>query len=104
MKHRGTMRAAGVMVAAVLVASLAGIASAKHFSEWGSPVNAEAVTGASAEVNTSLNDGCPIESPDGRSLYIASNRAEDSADRTSGLPSVRPGTIPGGRRTTSASP
>jgi hypothetical protein len=75
MKHRGTMRAAGVMVAAVLVASLAGIASAKHFSEWGSPVNAEAVTGASAEVNTSRNDGCPIESPDGRSLYIASNRA-----------------------------
>jgi hypothetical protein len=59
----------------VLVASLAGIASAKHFSEWGSPVNAEAVTGASAEVNTSRNDGCPIESPDGRSLYIASNRA-----------------------------
>jgi Tol biopolymer transport system component len=74
MKHRRLSRAAGVAGAAMLVAALAGIASAKNFSDWGTPVNAEAIPGASSEINTTFNDGCPIESPDGRSLYYATNR------------------------------
>ena len=28
-----------------------------------------------AEVNTAAHDGCPIESPNGKQLYIASTRA-----------------------------
>ena len=56
---------------AVIVATLAlllpGAVSAKHYSDWGpaDPVVA---------VNSSAADGCPIESPNGLELYIASNR------------------------------
>ncbi len=40
----------------------------KSFSDWGLAV-------AETGVNTAAAEGCPIESPDGLSLYIASNRA-----------------------------
>lgn len=39
----------------------------RQYSEWG---EGAAVT----EVNTASHDGCPIESPNGKQLYIASNR------------------------------
>jgi hypothetical protein len=38
-----------------------------HFTGWGTLQSV-------AAVNTAAHDGCPIESPDGLSLYIASNR------------------------------
>ena len=61
------MKTAGV-VAVVLVALLAAtVASAMAFSGWGP---AQAV----AELNTTSSDGCPIQSPDGLSFYLASNR------------------------------
>jgi hypothetical protein len=47
---------------------------AQKFSEWSAPVNAESISGTSSELNTPYHDGCPIQSPDGLSLYIASNR------------------------------
>jgi WD40-like Beta Propeller Repeat len=59
-------------VAAML--TFASLASAKHFGEWGAPVNAELIPGTSTELNTPFNDGCPIQAPDGLSLHIASNR------------------------------
>jgi Tol biopolymer transport system component len=68
------MRTAGVVAAAVVFATLAGVASAMNFAPWGTPTNAEAVAGTSSELNTPFNDGCPIQSPDGLSLYMASNR------------------------------
>jgi hypothetical protein len=67
-------RTAAAVGVAVLAATLAGVASAMHFSPWGTPTNAEAVPGTSSELNTAFNDGCPIQSPNGLSLYIASNR------------------------------
>lgn len=54
--------------------ALASPAYGKTFGAWGTPVNAESVAGASSDLNTPYNDGCPIQSPDGLSLYIASNR------------------------------
>lgn len=39
----------------------------RQYSEWGEATPVD-------EVNTSYHDGCPIESPNGRQLYIASNR------------------------------
>lgn len=42
------------------------------FGPWKPPVSAE--QGSSPELNTASNDGCPILSPDGLSLYMASNR------------------------------
>ena len=74
MSSSAARRIATAAGAVVLFASVAGIASAMHFSSWGSPTNAEAVPGASSELNTPFNDGCPIQSPDGLSLYMASNR------------------------------
>lgn len=63
-------------LASVVFASLvfASLASAKRFGEWGVPVNAESIPGTSPELNTPSNDGCPIQSPNGLSLFIASNR------------------------------
>ena len=46
--------------------------AAKRFGDWSAPVSAE--RGSNPELNTAYNDGCPILSPDGLSLYIASNR------------------------------
>lgn len=65
----------GLMLAVTTVLiSTASLASAKEYGAWGAPVNAESIAGASSELNTPFNDGCPIQSPDGLSLYIASNR------------------------------
>jgi hypothetical protein len=74
MKRSAAKRAAAAASAAVLFVSLAAVASAMQFTPWGTPVNAETVPGTSQDLNTQYNDGCPIQSPDGLSLYIASNR------------------------------
>ena len=74
MKRSAVTRAAAAAGAAVLFVSLAAVASAKQFTPWATPTNAEAVPGTSSDLNTQSNDGCPIQSPDGLSLYIASNR------------------------------
>jgi hypothetical protein len=70
-----TLRVAAVVGLAVLmVVSLATVASAAQRSPWGPAVNAESVPGTSPELNTPSLDGCPFASPDGRSLYLASDR------------------------------
>lgn len=64
------------LVAAVLAAAVAvamATASAKQ-AQWGPPVGAESPPGTSTDLNTASLDGCPILSPDGLSLYMASNR------------------------------
>jgi len=53
--------------AAILLIAPASVTGAS-FGSWGLAV-------AEPGVNTSAAEGCPIESPDGLSLYIASNRA-----------------------------
>ena len=69
-----------VLVAAVVTAALSGAAVAAsaggQFGAWGLASAVDAVDGVG--VNTAAQDGCPIESPDGRSLYIASNRPGSS--------------------------
>ena len=47
---------------------------AQHFSGWAVPVNAESIPGTSQDLNTASNEGYPIESPDGLSLYLVSDR------------------------------
>jgi hypothetical protein len=62
-------------LAGALVVVLAGIASAgPNFSPWSPPQKIDEVGGNSSELNTEFVDGCPIQSPDGLSLYMASNR------------------------------
>ena len=66
-----------LLIGAVLVAVAATAPSAVHakeFTDWGDAVP---VTGVNDPVAA---DGCPIESPDGLSLYIASTRRGDPND------------------------
>ena len=54
---------------------LAGSAVAmQHVATWASAQKIDEIGGHSAELNTASLDGCPIQSPDGLSLYMASNR------------------------------
>jgi hypothetical protein len=66
--HR-TSRGLVAVLLAFAVLSLAGSALA-----WTTSQKVDDMAGNSSELNTPSLDGCPIESPDGLSLYIASNR------------------------------
>jgi len=62
-------------VAIVLFAMMGtSVAAAAQYSAWGLAVNVESIAGTSSEFNTSFNDGCPIQSPDGLSFFMATNR------------------------------
>jgi hypothetical protein len=63
-----------VFLSITIVLAFTSIVSAKHFGEWGAPVNAESIPGTSSELNTVANEGYPIMSPDGLSLYTVSDR------------------------------
>ncbi len=54
--------------------TLAGLASAASFGPWAASQKLDETGGNSAELNTPSIDGCPIQSPDGLRLYMASNR------------------------------
>jgi hypothetical protein len=71
------MRAAlPALVALAVLAVFAPGAQALEFSPWTTAVNAESVLGTSAQLNTpDQQDGCPIQSPNGLSLYMASTRS-----------------------------
>jgi hypothetical protein len=69
---KSALRAA---LAGALVVVLAGIASAgPHYSAWGPAQKIDTIAGNHEDLNTPYLDGCPIQSPDGLSLYMASNR------------------------------
>jgi Tol biopolymer transport system component len=57
-----------------LSALMATSAVAKNYSDWAAAQSIESLPGSSSQVNTADLDGCPILSPDGLSLYMASNR------------------------------
>ncbi|MBM2823749.1 MAG: Tol-Pal system beta propeller repeat protein TolB [Thermoleophilia bacterium] len=66
----GRTRGAITLFVATAALTVAGLASAT----WASADKIDTVGGNSTELNTPSQDGCPIQSPDGLSLYIASNR------------------------------
>lgn len=69
-----------VPLAAALTLSIAGAATAlyaKTFGDWSLPVSAE-TPDSDPSLNTVFNDGCPILSPDGLSLYMATNRPDET--------------------------
>jgi len=68
-RSRG-QRARASMIGAILLAAatVLPVAADGPYGTWGAPT-------AVAEVNTAAHDGCPIESPNGKQLYIASTRA-----------------------------
>ena len=64
--------AIGVLVAVVSLSASA--AAGVHFSAWSPAQKIDEIAGNSSELNTPYLDGCPIQSPDGLSLYMASDR------------------------------
>ena len=69
-----------VCVALAVAAVFAPSAQALEFSPWAPAVNAESVLGTSELLNTPVQDGCPIQSPDRLSLYMASTRPRFEGD------------------------
>ena len=61
-------------VSTALLIGLAGLALAGLASAWVSAQKIDTMGSNSSELNTPSLDGCPIQSPDGLSLYLASNR------------------------------
>jgi len=63
------------LVAALMsLTALTAVAQAANFSAWGDAQKIDEIAGNNSELNTPFQDGCPIQSPDGLSLYMASNR------------------------------
>jgi hypothetical protein len=61
-------------VAVTLLVLAASPAAAKDYGDWADAQPLESLPGSSNAVNTDALEGCPIQSPDGLSLYMASNR------------------------------
>ena len=57
-----------------LTAAVALTVAAVALAAWATAQKIDEVGGNSPELNTSAVDGCPIQSPDGLSLYLASSR------------------------------
>jgi hypothetical protein len=62
------------LVAVTFLALTVSPAMAKSVGDWTSSQSLESLPGSSSEVNTAALDGCPIQAPDGLSLYMASTR------------------------------
>src|SRR6187397_500153 len=63
-----------LVAALVSLTALVAAAQAVNFSAWGNAQKIDEIGGNNSELNTPFQDGCPIQSPDGLSLYMASNR------------------------------
>ena len=74
-----------LLAALMSLTALAIAAQAMHFSAWASAQKIDEIGGNSSELNTPFQDGCPIQSPDGLSLYIASTRTRFAGDTRTDL-------------------
>jgi hypothetical protein len=63
-----------VGTALALATAAVALAAGPRFSGWSAAQKIDEIDGNHADLNTSSLDGCPIQSPDGLSLYMASNR------------------------------
>jgi hypothetical protein len=66
------------LVVALVIGAASGTAYAAspgpHFGPWSTAQKIDEINGNDADLNTPSQDGCPIQSPDGLNLYIATNR------------------------------
>ena len=63
-----------LLAALLSIAAFAVVAQAGSFTTWQGAKKLDEVGGNHADLNTASLDGCPIQAPDGKSLYLASNR------------------------------
>jgi hypothetical protein len=84
--RRTAARLTGLLAALVVVVLSAGVAvGGPHLSGWSTAQKIDEITGNSSELNTAFLDGCPIQSPDGLDLYLASNRPRFPGDTRTDL-------------------
>jgi hypothetical protein len=74
-----------VLLAALMSLAVAAAAHAASFSAWGTAQKIDEIEGNSSELNTPFQDGCPIQSPNGLSLYIATTRPRFVGDTRTDL-------------------
>src|SRR5688572_8610111 len=72
------------VLAAAFVLPAAALAE-PSFSAWGTAQRIDEIAGNNSDLNTPSLDGCPILSPDGLSLYMASNRPRFAGDTRTDL-------------------
>ena len=70
---RGLVASGTVATLLVGMLAIAVPVAARHLSDWGAPSRA-----GLDQVNTAALEGCSMQSPDGLSLYFASNRAHST--------------------------
>jgi len=76
---------AALVAALMSLTALVATAQAAHYSGWSSAQKIDETGGNSSELNTRFQDGCPIQSPDGLSLYIATTRPRFVGDARTDL-------------------
>lgn len=74
MKHLSISAVLAASLALAVAALAAAAGAGPHFAAWAPAQKLDEIAGNSADLNTPFLDGCPIESPDGLRLYMASNR------------------------------
>jgi WD40 repeat protein len=76
MFRRSRSKTSVILVVGILLSVLAtaALAAGPHFSTWSPAQKIDETAGNHVDLNTSAVDGCPMQSPDGLSLYMASNR------------------------------
>jgi len=62
------------LVATTIVLGLTAAAAGAQLAAWSTPQKIDEIAGNNADLNTPSVDGCPSQSPDGLSLFMASNR------------------------------
>ena len=73
-RRRVATFAALVLTTVSLVDAPSAAAGGPQFGSWTSAEKIDTVGGNQEDLNTSSLDGCPIQAPDGLSLYMATNR------------------------------
>ncbi len=63
-----------VAIGLIALVAVPASALAKQYSDWSAPQRIDTINGNSSELTTAYTDGCPMQSPDGLTLYFASNR------------------------------
>jgi hypothetical protein len=74
-----------LLAALIGVTALTAAAQATNYSAWSTAQKIDEIGGNNSELNTPFQDGCPIQSPDGRSLYIATTRPRFAGDTRTDL-------------------
>jgi len=84
-RHHRSRAGATAGMGVLLALSLAATTFGATYGPWGTPAKIDTINGNHADLNTTSVDGCPIQSPDGLSLYMASTRPRFAGDTRTDL-------------------